>query len=49
LGTGFFVDEAAHVVTAKHVIDGGRELAQAAGQPPVFTVGLAAPNRRTGS
>ena len=44
LGTGFFTDEHAHVVTAKHVIDGGRTSATATGQSAEFSVGLAAPN-----
>jgi S1-C subfamily serine protease len=44
LGTGFFVDEQAHIVTAKHVLDSGRQLAQQAGVDPDFAAGMAAPN-----
>lgn len=49
LGTGFFVDEDAHVVTAKHVIDGGRGLAQGRGLSPEFATGMAAPNMQNAS
>jgi S1-C subfamily serine protease len=49
LGTGFFVDEDAHVVTAKHVIDGGRGLAQERGLSLEFAAGMAAPNMQNAS
>jgi len=49
LGTGFFVDEDAHVITAKHVIDGGRGVAQTRGVAPEFAAGMAAPNMQDAS
>jgi hypothetical protein len=44
LGTGFLVDEGGHVVTAKHVLDAGRALAQQFRLPALFRLALAAPN-----
>ena len=41
LGTGFLVNEDAHVVTAKHVIDGARRLAAKVGPSLQLGVGLA--------
>lgn len=49
LGTGFFVGEQAHVITAKHVIDGGRSVAQRRGVAPNFAAGMAAPNMQNAS
>jgi len=44
LGTGFLVSEDAHVVTAKHVIDGARQLAAKVGSSLQLGVGLAHEN-----
>lgn len=49
LGTGFFVDEKAHIVTAKHVINSGRKLASQHSFPADFAAGLAAPNLENAS